>query len=77
MSKALGAIGLHNSVCSVASDYNKRRFTFRLVNNDNSEYLFCCSSATEMSDWVMKISFRAKLPPSQQLLNFDIPKVSS
>lgn len=76
-SKALCApIGLHNSLCMVASDYVKRKYTFRLVNTDGSEYLFSCSTDVEMLDWVEKIAFRAKLPPSQQLLNLEVPKVS-
>lgn len=75
-SKALCApIGIHNSNCTVAEDYIKRKHTFRLVNVDGSEFLFSCISNEEMSDWVQKISFRAKLPPSQQLLHLVIPKV--
>ncbi|KRT83529.1 Pleckstrin homology domain containing protein [Oryctes borbonicus] len=74
-SKALSApIGLHNSMCTVADDYHKRKYTFRLVNVDGSEYLFSCSTESEMVDWVEKISFRAKLPPSQQLLHLEVPK---
>nr|XP_022910961.1 spectrin beta chain, non-erythrocytic 5 isoform X3 [Onthophagus taurus] len=75
-SKALcSPIGLHNSTCSIATDYTKRRYTFRLITIDQSEYLFSCTRPEEMTDWVSKISFKARLPPSQQLvsLNF-IPK---
>lgn len=77
-SKALCApIPIHNCQCKVAEDYNKRKCTFRLTTSDDSEYLFSCSSYEEMQDWVHKISFRAKLPPSQQLLHFEVPKVST
>lgn len=77
LSKALFApIPIHNCTCTIADDYNKRKCTFRLVTPDESEYLFACSSHEEMNDWMSKISFRAKLPPSQQLLHFEVPKVS-
>ncbi|KAK9716990.1 Variant SH3 domain [Popillia japonica] len=74
-SKALSApIGLYNSLCAVADDYHKRKFTFRLATVDGSEYLFSCTTESEMMEWVEKISFKAKLPPSQQLLHLDVPK---
>ncbi|XP_060523506.1 spectrin alpha chain, non-erythrocytic 1 isoform X2 [Cylas formicarius] len=74
-SKASGApLNIHNASCTVANDYQKRRYTFRLVVTDGSEFLFSCGSEVEMMDWVNKISFRARLPPSQQLLHFEIAK---
>lgn len=69
-------INIHNALCSVADDYQKRRNTLRLVVPDGSEFLFACNSELEMDDWIQKINFRAKLPPSQQLWNFEISKVS-
>jgi spectrin beta len=75
-SKASGSpINIHNAICSVADDYQKKKHTFRLVLSDGSEFLFACASDGEMDDWMQKINFRAKLPPSQQLLHLDIPKV--
>lgn len=68
-------INIHNSSCSIAGDYNKRKYTFRLQIVDGSEFLFSCANEAEMTDWVHKISFRAKLPPSQQLLHLEITKV--
>lgn len=76
-SKAMCApVNIHNGSCSVADDYLKKKHTFRLIISDGSEFLFACSSEVEMDDWIQKITFRAKLPPAQQLLNLDIPKVS-
>ncbi|XP_066150741.1 spectrin beta chain isoform X4 [Euwallacea fornicatus] len=73
-SKANSApLTIHNASCSVAEDYHKRKFTFRLIIVDGSEVLFSCNSEVEMMDWVNKIKFRARLPPSQQLLHFDVP----
>ncbi|CAG9768666.1 unnamed protein product [Ceutorhynchus assimilis] len=74
-SKASGApLNIHNAACSVAEDYHKRKYTFRLIIVDGSEFLFSCVSEVDMMDWVNKIKFRARLPPSQQLLHFDVPK---
>lgn len=70
-------INIHNAKCTVAEDYQKRKNTFRLQVNDGSELLFSTNSEGDMLDWINKIVFRARLPPSQQLLNFDIVKVSS
>ncbi|XP_044756004.1 spectrin alpha chain isoform X2 [Coccinella septempunctata] len=70
-------INIHNAKCSVADDYQKRKNTFRLQVNDGSELLFSTNSEGDMLDWINKIVFRARLPPSQQLLNFDIVKDSN
>jgi spectrin beta len=43
----------------------------RLCCTDGSEFLFLAATEREMEDWVNKISFRAKLPPSLQLLRYD------
>ncbi|KAJ8972184.1 hypothetical protein NQ314_000314 [Rhamnusium bicolor] len=67
-------LNIHNSTCTIADDYQKRKHTFRLVVTDGSEFLFSCNSEVDMMDWINKITFRARLPPSQQLLHFDIPK---
>lgn len=75
-SKAIASpVGIHNALCSIADDYVKRKHTFRLVTSDGSEFLFSCSCEADMLDWVNKISFRARLPPSQQLINLEIHKV--
>jgi spectrin beta len=43
----------------------------RLCCTDGSEFLFLAATEREMEDWVNKISFHAKLPPSLQLLSYD------
>jgi len=43
----------------------------RLCCTDGSEFLFLAATEREMEDWVNKISFHAKLPPSLQLLRYD------
>ena len=47
----------------------------RLVTRDNAEYLLGAETESSMSDWVTKIGFHAELPPSMQLLSYDIHKV--
>lgn len=69
-------VNIHNSTCAIADDYNKRKYTFRLQVVDGSEYLFSCGNEPDMLEWVGKIAFRAKLPPSQQLLHLEVTKVS-
>ncbi|KAF5308651.1 hypothetical protein FQR65_LT06112 [Abscondita terminalis] len=74
-SKAISSpLGIYNAICKIADDYYKKKNTFRLVTSDGLEFLFSCSSESEMLDWVSKISFRAKLPPSQQLINLEVHK---
>ncbi|KAF5273495.1 hypothetical protein FQA39_LY07512 [Lamprigera yunnana] len=74
-SKAISSpLGIYNAICTIAEDYYKRKYTFRLVTSDGSEFLFSCSSEVEMLEWVNKISFRAKLPPSQQLIHLEVHK---
>ncbi|CAG9824099.1 unnamed protein product [Phaedon cochleariae] len=67
-------INVHNAHCTIAADYQKRKHTFRLVITDGSEFLFSSGSEVEMNDWVNKINFRARLPPAQQLLHFEVSK---
>ncbi|XP_043282558.1 spectrin beta chain, non-erythrocytic 5 isoform X2 [Venturia canescens] len=72
LSKATTApITIFNATCERAEDYTKRKNVFRLKCTDGSEFLFLASSQQEMDDWVNKISFHAKLPPSLQLLSYD------
>lgn len=69
-------LNIHNAACTIADDYQKRKHTFRLTITDGSEFLFSCNSEVDMMDWINKITFRAKLPPAHQLLNFEVSKVS-
>ncbi|XP_063994705.1 spectrin beta chain, non-erythrocytic 5 isoform X3 [Diachasmimorpha longicaudata] len=72
LSKAATApITIFNATCEKAEDYTKRKHVFRLKCTDGSEFLFLASNDQEMEDWVNKISFHAKLPPSLQLLRYD------
>ncbi|XP_026666604.1 spectrin beta chain, non-erythrocytic 5 isoform X2 [Ceratina calcarata] len=72
LSKAATApITIFNAVCEKADDYTKKKNVFRLKCTDGSEFLFLAPSQQEMEDWVNKISFHAKLPPSLQLLSYD------
>lgn len=72
LSKAATApITIFNAICEKADDYTKKKNVFRLKCTDGSEFLFLAPSQQEMEDWVNKISFHAKLPPSMQLLSYD------
>ncbi|CAL1674075.1 unnamed protein product [Lasius platythorax] len=72
LSKAATApITIYNAICEKAEDYTKKKNVFRLKCTDGSEFLFLSPSQQEMEDWVNKISFHAKLPPSMQLLSYD------
>ena len=72
LSKAATApITIFNAICEKADDYTKKKNVFRLKCTDGSEFLFLAPNQQEMEDWVNKISFHAKLPPSMQLLSYD------
>ncbi|XP_028142929.1 spectrin beta chain, non-erythrocytic 1 isoform X1 [Diabrotica virgifera virgifera] len=74
-SKANAApLNIHNATCGIADDYQKRKHTFRLSITDGSEFLFASNSEVDMMDWINKITFRAKLPPANQLQHFEITK---
>lgn len=68
---AVSPINIHDAECKVAMDYTKRKHVFRISLKDGSEYLFSTDKAGYLEDWIKKISFHAKLPPSQQLLSYD------
>lgn len=68
---ATAPITIFNAICEKADDYTKKKNVFRLKCTDGSEFLFLAPSQEEMEDWVNKISFHAKLPPSLQLLSYD------
>ncbi|XP_044574402.1 spectrin beta chain, non-erythrocytic 1 isoform X3 [Cotesia glomerata] len=72
LSKAATApITIYNATCEKADDYTKRKHVFRLRCTDGSEFLFLAANQQEMEDWVNKILFHARLPPSMQLLKYD------
>ncbi|XP_031782461.2 spectrin beta chain, non-erythrocytic 1 isoform X3 [Nasonia vitripennis] len=68
---ATAPINIFHGTCERAEDYTKRKNVFRLKCTDGSEFLFLASSKQDMEDWVNKISFHAKLPPSLQLMSYD------
>ncbi|XP_054271663.1 spectrin alpha chain, non-erythrocytic 1 isoform X2 [Macrosteles quadrilineatus] len=68
---ATSPVIIFKAKCEKADDYVKRKHVFRLCCTDGSEFLFAASSEAEMEDWVNKVSFHAKLPPSLQLLSYD------
>ncbi|XP_015599750.1 spectrin beta chain, non-erythrocytic 1 isoform X3 [Cephus cinctus] len=68
---ATAPITIFHATCEKADDYTKRKNVFRLKCTDGSEFLFLAPNRQEMEDWVNKISFHAKLPPSLQLLSYD------
>ncbi|KRX16492.1 Spectrin beta chain, non-erythrocytic 5, partial [Trichinella nelsoni] len=67
---ASAPINILHAVCQPASEYQKRKNTFKLRTVDGAEFLFSASSFSEMQDWIAKISFHASLPPSMQLKSF-------
>ncbi|XP_044739331.1 spectrin beta chain, non-erythrocytic 1 isoform X2 [Chrysoperla carnea] len=72
MSKAAASpVVIMNAKCEIADDYTKKKHAFRLTCTDNSEFLFIAANEKEMHEWINKITFHAKLPPSQQLLSYD------
>uniref|UniRef100_A0A1I7ZAM9 PH domain-containing protein n=1 Tax=Steinernema glaseri TaxID=37863 RepID=A0A1I7ZAM9_9BILA len=56
--------------CEQAVDYSRRKNVFRLQTTDGSEYLFECTTETEMVEWINKIQFHANLSPANQLQSF-------
>lgn len=68
---ASSPVVIMNAKCHIAENYTKKKYAFRLVCTDGSEFLFLANNDTEMHEWINKITFHAKLPPSQQLLSYD------
>ena len=52
----LSAIRIHHSLASVAGDYTKKQFVFRLQTCDRAEYLFQTSDQKELETWVETIN---------------------
>jgi len=46
------AIRIHHSLASIASDYRKKEFVFRLRTSDQAEFLFQTSDEQELRAWV-------------------------
>lgn len=45
------------------------------MTKDGAEYLLLAASEESLEEWVSKLTFHAKLPPSLQLLSYDNHKV--
>ena len=52
----MSAIRIHHSLASVARDYTKKQFVFRLETCDRAEYLFQTSDQKELETWVDTIN---------------------
>nr|WIM01459.1 non-erythrocytic spectrin beta chain [Limnephilus lunatus] len=63
-------VSILKAECERASDYTKRKHVFRLRCADGAEFLFACTTAAALQDWVAKLDFHAGLPPSLQLLSY-------
>jgi len=50
------ALRVHHSLASVASDYTKRKFVFRLTTWDQAEYLFQTSDQSDLDMWIKNIN---------------------
>lgn len=61
-----------NAHCVVARDYNKRKNVFSIQLTDMTKYLFHASNENKLRDWINSITFRAILPPSQQLIDSEL-----
>lgn len=61
------AIRIHHAYASVATDYKKKQFVFRLKTADWAEYLFQTSNSSELYDWVGTINLIAAMFSSPPL----------
>lgn len=53
------SIRIHHSIASVANDYPKKKFVFRLITADYAEFLFETSDSRELQSWVDTINTTA------------------
>ena len=53
------AIRIHHAYASVALDYKKKQFVFRLKTADWAEYLFQASNTNELNEWINIINLIA------------------
>ena len=49
------------------NDYTKKKHVFRLQLRDGSEFLFSPADENALNDWMTRISFHSKVPPSHPL----------
>lgn len=61
------AIRIHHAYASVASDYKKKQFVFRLKTADWAEYLFQTANTTELNEWINIINLVAAMFSSPAL----------
>lgn len=61
------AIRIHHAYATVATDYKKKQFVFRLKTADWAEYLFQTSNSSELYDWVGTINSIAAMFSSPPL----------
>ncbi|KPM07419.1 PH domain-containing protein 4 [Sarcoptes scabiei] len=53
------SIRIHHSIASVANDYPKKKFVFRLITANYAEYLFETSDSKELQSWIDTINTTA------------------
>ena len=68
-SAASPPFSIHDARCLEVADYRKRKHVFSIQLTDMTKFYFAASDAGKLRDWHNKISYRALLPPSKQLLN--------
>lgn len=61
------AIRVHHAYATIALDYKKKQFVFRLKTADWAEYLFQTANSTELYDWVSTINTVAAMFSSPPL----------
>ena len=61
------AIRIHHAYATVASDYKKKQFVFRLKTADWAEYLFQTSNTGELNEWVNILNLVAAMFSSPPL----------
>ncbi|KAJ6217266.1 hypothetical protein RDWZM_008423 [Blomia tropicalis] len=64
-------IPIYDAQCGEVSDYSKRKNVFSILLKDHSKYYFSTNDSVKMRDWCNKITFRAQLPPHQQLQSIE------
>ncbi|CAH1126150.1 unnamed protein product [Ceutorhynchus assimilis] len=53
------AIRIHHALATMAQDYTKKQYVFRLQTADQAEYLFQTSDSKELQSWIDTINFVA------------------
>lgn len=76
-SAASPPFSIHDARCIEVSDYRKKKHVFSIQLTDMTKFYFAASDSAKLRDWHNKISYRALLPPSKQLLNVDMAELEA